>query len=250
MNANQSPVSVLDNSDIYDRYLVTIVMRGKLCGGIPKNKEIIADWIKARTGFDDEKTADQISDMQEHVDEQSEKSWIGFYQVDGKPHIECRGIKAMFKECATVLRLTEKKRGCKQVFQHGFEVKGLDGSDVIPINGKVDSYESVCHAMTPQGPRSSLKKVDYVENEKVEFQVLVLKTASQETRHIGEADIKKILAFAQENGLGADRSQGKGKFVVTEFVAMQESSEDDSTAAPTPSPKKPKKAAVPKHVDE
>jgi hypothetical protein len=225
-------VSVLDNSDLYDMYEVTIQMKGKLCGGIPKNQEIISDWIKARTGFDDQKTADQIADMEAHVDEQAEKSWIGFYRNEDGICVECRGIKAMFKECASVLRITEQKRGCKQIFQHGFEIKSVSGGDVIPLGReKADGFvESVCHVMTAQGPRSSLKRVDYVEKIAISFVVLVLRTTAQETRHIGEKEIRKILAFAQENGLGADRSQGRGKFVVTKFEAAQEAAADDAPA--------------------
>jgi hypothetical protein len=236
-------VSVLDSSDLYDTYEATIHMTSKLCGGIPKNPAMIADWIKARTGFDDEKTADQIADMEAHVDEQAEKSWIGFYRDERGICLECRGVKAMFKECASVLRITEQKRGCKQIFQHGFEVKAVDGGNVIPL-GLAEPhgwFEAVCHSMTPKGPRSSLKRVDYVEDINVHFRVLVLKTALQETRHIGEAEIRRILAFAQENGVGADRSQGRGKFVVTRFdvgaangkVAKEESSGEEVPAKPT-----------------
>jgi len=71
--------------------------------------------------------------------------------------------------------------------------------------------------VTPQGPRTAIKRVDYVQHVSFSFEVWVLTTAAQEKRHVGEEELKRMLALGQENGLGADRSQGQGKFEVTAF---------------------------------
>ena len=69
-------------------------------------------------------------------------------------------------------------------------------------------------------------------------------TAPGEKRHIGEAELKDIFAFAQENGLGADRSQGRGKFVVTAFNVVHQGK--PRAAAPDEKPAKPAKPRGPK----
>lgn len=54
----------------------------------------------------------------------------------------------------------------------------------------------------------------------LEFQIWVLKTAPQETRHIGKNELLDMLALAQNNGIGANRSQQSGKFEVIVFEAL------------------------------
>ena len=209
---------------LYDTYRVRIKVRNKLCGGMPKNQDVIESWIKASTGFDDEKTKVQTQEaLDALVEEKTEKSWNGFPEDEHGIFIWARQLKAMFKESATMLRVTVDKRGSKQIFQHGFEVKALDGCDRIRLGVRKSlAYdEGPIHVQTAQGPRSALKRVDYVEKVEIDFEIWVLTTASGETRHVGEKDIVRMLTFAQENGLGADRSQGQGKFDVVSFERIE-----------------------------
>ena len=84
--------------------------------------------------------------------------------------------------------------------------------------------EGPIHVQTAQGPRTAIKRVDYVEDVSLSFEVWTLKkqnnSDAEKKRHIGKEDLEKMLALAQENGLGADRSQGSGKFDVIEFLAV------------------------------
>jgi hypothetical protein len=101
----------------------------------------------------------------------------------------------------------------------GMEVKAPDGGDRLYF-GMMAPHgyeEKPIHVMTAQGPRAALKRFDFVNKPKLSFEVWVLKTAAQETRHIGEDDLVAILTHTQENGCGASRSQGEGKFDVVEF---------------------------------
>ena len=209
--------------ELYDTYRVTIAMRDRICGGMPKNPEVIAAWIKARTGADDELTKEQTAEaMEVLVTEETEKSWTGFPCDENGLFIWSRQVKAMFKESASMLRITTTKIGSKQILQHGFEVKGLEHEERIPlgVSEPTGCEEGPIHVRTAQGPRTALKRFDYVEKAKLVFGVWVLKTAPQEKRHVGEKDIVRMLTFGQENGLGANRSQGYGKFDVVEFCKV------------------------------
>lgn len=210
-----------DAREMYNVFRVSIRMRDKICGGTPRNPELIRDWIKARTGHDDAQTDAQTAEAVEAmIDATTEKSWNGFPGDERGLFIWSRQIKALFKECATMLRVTVQKIGSKQIFQHGFEIKGPDIADRVYLGVKAPTGfdEGPIHVQTAQGPRTALKRVDYIDRPSLSFEVWVLKTDPAEKRHVSEAEIRRMLTFGQENGLGADRSQGRGKFDVVEFA--------------------------------
>lgn len=241
--------SVLNSRALYDIYTVEIVMRDRLYGGIPRNKDLIKTWVEATTGHADAQ-AEEITAaaMEQMVDNVAEKSWIGFFRDEQKGlYLESRCLKAAIKQCASVLGLSRTKRGSKQILHEGAEVKATDGGDKLWL-GKQEPDgidERPIHVMTPQGPRTALKRGDYVENVKLEFEVWVLWTQHAETRHIGEEDLRMILALAQENGIGADRSQGKGKFDVTKFEKIS-----TGLARSVPEKKDAKRKGAKEAVDE
>jgi len=215
--------SVIDSAHLYDSYCVSIEVRDRLDGGVPRDPELIQKWVESKTGHADEQTQAQIEDHMPDVDAATEdvasKMWCGFKRDDQGPFIETRQVKAMFRECATVLGITSKKRGSRQILQHAFEIKGDGGGPKIHITAKDEGTdEGPIHIMTPKGPRSAIKRTDYVgPGSTLFFEIWVLSTAPQEKRHLGESDIRRMLGMAQENGLGANRSQGSGKFNVTNF---------------------------------
>jgi hypothetical protein len=209
---------------LYDVYSVTIKVRDRICGGIPRNKDLIKNWVEAGVGYKDEKTEKLTAENAELiVNEVAEKSWIGFMgtEKDGL-FIQARQIKACLKQSASVLGITKKKRGSTQILAEGMEVKAKDGGDRFYFGMKTASgmHENAIHVMTAQGPRTALRRMDYITEPQITFEVWLLKTAPQETRHIGEEQLTDILRHAQENGLGASRSQGEGKFNVIAFEKL------------------------------
>lgn len=235
-------LSAFEPAALYDRYTVEIEFTEPLCGGVPKDPKLIEAWVKARTGHDDDLTKKQVDAVtQDLVDEVAEASWIGFLRDTALGlYIESRQVKAMLRECGSVLRFFEQKRGSKQVMQHGVEVKAVDADGAILGTGSkiplgcdkpAGCEERPIHVDTPQGKRNALKRVDYVSpGTRLRFQVWILKTSPQEKRHLGEADLVKILTLGQHNGLGADRSQQRGKFRVVAFsrVAAESAVADDA----------------------
>lgn len=222
--------SILDSSSLYDRYRVAIAIRERIDGGTPKDPKLIEAWVKARTGHDDAETQKQIEEHMPDVtaasDEVAEGMWTTFKRNKIGIYVETRQVKAMLRECAVVLGITKKKRGSRQIIQHGFEVRGRDGGSKIYLEGRdgedleIFDEEKAIHVMTAQGPRSAIKRTDYATNAVLEFEIWVLTTKTQETRHLGAKDIETMLSLAQEDGLGANRSQGSGKFDVTRFEPL------------------------------
>lgn len=223
--SSELPDPAFDPRPLYDIYVVTVKVRVRLCGGMPRNKDLIKSWVEAKTGYVDEKSDEIVkANLDLVVNEVAEKTWIGFAQDSLGIFLECRNMKAMLKQSASVLGITNQKRGSKQIFAEGMEVKAMDGGDRIRL-GKEPSgtHENPIHVMTAQGPRTALRRMDYVSSPVLEFQIWVLGTAPQEKRHIGAEELASILMHAQENGLGASRSQGEGKFDVIGFKKLSSS---------------------------
>lgn len=209
-----------DPRSLYDVYELSIQFRTRICGGMPRNKDLIRSWVEATTEHADSKTEELIKEnLDLLVNDKADKSWIGFAQDTKGLLIQTRQVKAMLKQSAQVLGITNQKRGSKQIFAEGMEVKAMDGGDRIYLGVQEPTayHEGPIHVMTAQGPRTALRRMDYVERPLLRFEIWVLKTNAQEKRHVGEEDLVTILRHAQENGLGSSRSQGEGKFDIVEF---------------------------------
>ena len=243
--------SLFDSSTLYDQYAVTITIRERMDGGVPKDPEMIRGWVASRTGHEDDTTEAQIKahlpDIEAATEAVAQSSWCGFKKDTRGYYVEARQVKAMLRESSTLLGITKKKRGSKQIVQHGFEVRGHGGGSKVYLKHPTDDMadpdiqneERAIHVVTAQGPRSALKRTDYVEaGTRLTFQIWVLGTAPQETRHIGHDTLVQMLKHAQENGLGANRSQGSGKFDVTGFEVLHKAE------VKAPEKKEPKKKAT------
>jgi hypothetical protein len=232
-----------DSRELYRVYKIVIQLRDQLRGGIPKNPELIRSWIVASTGHNDELTEEQVQQVEQLVETAAEKSWCGFMGDGNGLFLPSRNIKAMMKECAQVLGFFgNKNRGSKNVFQHAFEIKPVDNyrsdriylmkmppdeedeggvSDATRWGDPDGTDEKPIHVVTRQGPRTALKRTDYVTKPILQFEIWVLATHPAETRHISTQAFIEMFKLAKENGLGAERSQGHGKFDILSFQQIQ-----------------------------
>jgi hypothetical protein len=212
---------------LYRVYRIRLVFRDRVMGGYPKNPKLIASWIKARTGHDDDITRQQVEAANEAMEMQAieDSTWTGFPSDANGLYLETRALKAAWRESLSVLQIFVKKTGSKQIYQHAFFVEGEQHQDRVYL-GRMEpdgDLERAIHPSTPQGKRSALKRTDFVERAEITYLLKVLDTASQEKRHLGMSELRKALALMQDNGLGADRSQGFGKFDVVELEQICDS---------------------------
>jgi hypothetical protein len=212
---------------LWEFYGVKIRIRDRLVGGYPKNPDTEAAMLKAR-GLEDLITpqvdpATLTDEERANLKEATmQKSWTGFKSDPvGGSYLEARCIKAMFKECANILKGSAilnvknfKSKLAERVFVEPHAIyfgKEPDNTD-----------QRVVHVMTAMGPRSSIKLFDYYEKPVIEFQLKVLVDGVVTKEHL-----KTILEYAQENGLGADRSQSFGQFDLLEFYPMSAPKPED-----------------------
>lgn len=223
-------------SALFTRYQATLKFRTAICGGIPKDSKAIEGWLtgKALDNSDKQRllrenlvtflvangmtVEDDISleDLAEAAKKfAGEKHTTGFRRLtDGSPYIEGRTIKAMLKEVINILYAGQRgafgsnnptKKGAKSFVAERIFVQ----EDVVPLNvtkDDVDIEMFITHTNGPAGPISGLNYVEMVYEPTVTFTVKALKDC------IPGDDWASFWELAQENGLGAKRSQQFGRF--------------------------------------
>lgn len=196
-------------------------------GGTPRNPQVIEGWLRSKTGVTDEEeiqammrrtmvelgtwkpdmSPDEIAEASRQV--AALKETTGFkVDAEGGLYLEQRQIKAALKESTNVLYAGDRwgatKKGPKQFLTERVFVSPdhiwlgrmePDGVDMV-----------IGHIIGPQGPRSTLGYHEYVERAVLDFDVLVARDSILEEWWID------IWTHMEENGLGALRSQGHGRF--------------------------------------
>jgi len=210
----------------FARYAVKIRCHD-LVGGRPLNADLIEKWVTATCKKANDKERQKIIDadvalLDETIDEVAEKQAIGFARIDGHLAIEGRQVKAMLKEAANIIK--------------GIIPGGKDGKGIAALKSKVadqifveeeyiildktqpdDVEERPIHVMTRQGPRTSLKRCEIVRDVEIDFIVARRAGAGE---GVPQKALLAILDYAQQVGLGADRSQGRGRFEVLNVEAI------------------------------
>jgi hypothetical protein len=249
-----------DAPALYHRYRIRLEFVSRLEGGVPANKDMIRNWIKARmarAGRDirDEELEAMVAEkvrqlprlaLEETTEEVVQDSLL--YNTflrgpDGNPVFEGRCVKAAFKEEANILKeilgreAKAEGRGQKTkrdgseagssyntMFRNKVAERMFVEENLIPfmLGGKtlddVDGREEkAIHVMTMQGPRSALKRYDYIESGvTLEFTVRLLNDGV-----VVEHDLLRMLEYGQDNGMGSGRSQGNGRYKVLEIEELE-----------------------------
>jgi hypothetical protein len=225
--------------EVFTPWHVRLRTRSRLMGGIPKDPKVIEGWLRKAAGIEpeselkaavirtvreiDEATRGDMSDeevMRVATEEVArEKETTGFKKDANGLYLEGRQIKSMIKEVTNILYAGDRwgptRKGprsylAERVFPEQeriyFGKDQPDGTEMF-----------IGHVSGPKGPQSTLGYHEYVENQVLEFDLLVCEDA------IEYEAWPRLWVLAQENGLGALRSQGFGTFDVEEWTRMGKS---------------------------
>lgn len=217
-----------------DKWRVTLRFNARLVGGIPavnlsngeegvqKSRDLLTVWL--RKAFADKMTEEEIEALAEQTFDQAykdgeEESSTTFKADEAGLYIEGRQVKAMMKEAGGRLGMSRAVKGERKSLGPDLHEALHVDEDAIHLrrDGRPIAEPDGCeakpiHVMTAKGPRTSIKRTAYVEKPEVTFTVRILNMVA-----LKEDDLQRILAFGQDLGLGADRSQGHGKFTVIGF---------------------------------
>ena len=217
--------------DSFTHYTAEIQVIDKLIGGIPKDPDTIKKWLTARLELGDRAVIELAEEVAEQMAADGERPGTdelmaevarkaetgnGFKTVDGELVYEGRCAKAGLKEAANVAYPGVEFPGKAQHFGKAYR-KGLMRTLAervfvtplyIPLGVATPSgtEQRVKHIMTPQGPRSALSVVDYVDKPLVAFTVSVFDD------FLPPAAWAVIWQVFENIGIGADRARSDGRF--------------------------------------
>jgi hypothetical protein len=155
-----------------------------------------------------------------------------FQRVDGALVVGMRTIRGHIKDCAQVLSSlyvgkVEKEKSFAVKVKNAvyyppetYWIPVVRTADGARITGPDGTYDKAIHIMTPQGPRSALKTVEYVEDASIEFPLLVL-TTPQGKLVVSEADLKTLFMYGGAHGYGPERGDGQGRYVASITQAQE-----------------------------
>ena len=247
-----TPSPLFGNTDLFTTYHVELQLRGWICGGIPRDAKTIEGWLRAKAGMTketeifqrtmetlQEQGAEVNADMSfEQLVEASKKiageiKTNGFKFDDTGLYIEGRQIKAGLKESTNSLFASDRwgatSKGPKSfVAEHVFVRDDVVSLGVTKPTGVLMSIK---HIKGPGGPRSALGYCEYVDRPTLAFDVQVSRVAEEVMGQMINGDNRsaeskpgknatkrrvweELWVHFQENGLGANRAQGYGKFDV------------------------------------
>jgi hypothetical protein len=214
-------------SELFAVYRARLAFRDKLVGGVPKDPKLIEGWLRARAGIDSaqevraalmrtlaelgtaldgDESFDQVVQASEAL--AASKQTAGFKVGELGLYVEARQLKALLKESTNVLfggeRWGATRKGPKAFVAERIFVR----PDQLWLGVSEPSGVELMigHVVGPRGPQSTIGYHEYVERPVLECEVLVVRDCIE---HAQWAD---IWVHAQENGQGAKRSQGFGRF--------------------------------------
>lgn len=224
--------------EVFATYRVELQFRDKVMGGVPKDPNIIEGWLRSKAGIQQEEEvrqamlrtlielgAEVTPEMSyEELSAASKalavvKNTNGFKRDSNGLYLESRIIKAAIKEVTSVLYAGDKWLTDWKVGYNGKAARSVAAERVFVTPDKVylDRQEPdgidlfIGHITGAAGRTSNMTYYEYVQEARIAFDLLVAEDG------IPHAAWPRLWVHAQENGLGALRSQGHGRFDIEAF---------------------------------
>jgi len=202
----------MKGEDMWKKYDVKLKMMGQFGASIPKTKEEIVAMLAHRAPTRPPEDATPLPELADQVaeevgaDEESLPGWATFKRNGAGLYYESRCVRGHLKDCAHQIA---GMVGDIKNFRAKFVNRVYVETEVIPLGkAEPDGMEKrFIQVMTRQGPRSTFKFIDYLEKPELRFAVVILEDSVIERKHLEMA-----LNYGAIHGLGAERSQGWGRY--------------------------------------
>lgn len=209
-------------TDIYNRVSGSLLV-DRLLGGIPSDQKVAEGWIKKHMGADNESLVQETVaktmverglEVDDAVDEVVAITKLnGFKRDELGIYIEGRQLKAALKEAANVSwpkrRWGPTNKGTRSFWaEHVFVVEDRLHLGMHEPTGVQQRFVNTWRG-------TGIQYEEYAENAKINFII----ECDHDNEVITPEDWSEVWVRAENLGIGATRSQGFGKFVVTKWEA-------------------------------
>lgn len=208
-------------------YDVELEMEAEFGASIPKTREEILKMLEHRmpTNKPDDAVAlpdlaDQVADAVAPEGQEDEEAFLpgaATFLSDKKGlYYEGRCVRGHLKDCALQAQsFMYAGKALVKNFRSKFANKVYVADQKIYLDKKEveGTQQRFIQVMTRQGPRSSIKYVDYVLAPTLRFALKVLND-----NVILEDHIRRVFDYGGTHGMGAERSQGWGRY---ELVSLE-----------------------------
>lgn len=201
----------------------------KLTGGLPSHEGLIGAWmdsknakpttpkeVAGRTGEPDDRVADhsaRVAALAEVADELVAQHTVVFARCGpGLAGYEGRCLNGALKEAANILKDGFAVRNFRSKVAERIFV--CERYSTFPTTS-IRIEERPISVMTRQGPRTSLKRCEVVDDVPIAFTIHVLDDGV-----VKPTFLETMIRYTCLNGFGADRSQGSGRADLVDFVRL------------------------------
>ncbi len=212
----------------YNRVVVGLQFREKVHGGVPLHKDAADYWMNKLALTDEQRQ--ELTDTIERLQNQAvgeneeaggeqkevEKALIGFHSDDVGLYVKDITFKAHLKDMFSRLGIFMKTSGKNEV-RLGLQIRPervrfVRDGQIITAPDEMDI--GIVHVQVPgKGRQSALRYGHVIVEPSVELSVFILCPFKRVTvEHIEQA-----FNAGQENGYGANRTIGYGRYKVTKF---------------------------------
>jgi len=209
------------------RYAVTLTTITEMLGSIPADPEVYKRFIAEKAKENKSYTAEEIAvrteaELASLNREREEQGWSTFHKDENGIFQLDYVIRGHMKEaCASVTGKSEVPVFKSKIDRWAFIFPQViywqrEGNPVL----KEDSVrERPIRVMTPQGPRTSLKRSDSLRvGVSISFEVHVLPLGQRE---LNETRLREWFAYGKYQGFGEWRNASYGRFEVTKFEPIE-----------------------------
>jgi hypothetical protein len=214
---------------MWKKYEVELQMTGYFAASLPRTREEVEKMLEHRMPAKPpedyvplEELVDEVAERvgittveAEAEDEELKYGWATFPRDDNGLYYEGRCVRGHLKDCANQMKdaIKPEVKALKAKVANKVYVMTdvipliVGGAQVKEIAGTVQRFVQV---MTRQGPRSTIKYVDYLEKPALTFRLNVLDDGI-----ITEDILNAVFEYGGIHGLGQERSQGWGRYTFT-----------------------------------
>lgn len=226
---DSQPKPKKDFGPVWTNYRVQWDFTGRLCGSTPQQADLIEGWLDARQPSVRPPSSRSMREVQEEVlaslavveddsGEVEQRVTLGF-QTDQRRLVMRGGtMRAHLKDCARILSslYVGKIQGEKSfavkvvnsvyVDEYWVPILRANGEPVVEADG---TFDKTVRVTTPMGPRSAIKRIEYIQAPRLVFTLKVLANA------VKLEDLTKIMEYGATHGYAGERSDGEGRYLFT-----------------------------------